>query len=180
MKLEKPEILIKESILVHRVAELGQEISEFYHNCNFTVISVSNGATLFVADLLRQIDIPLHLDTIMAHSYKGTESAGEVKMLPDLKLDITGRDVLVVDDILDTGRTISKIVEFLKTQKPKSVKICVMLDKPSRRVIEIQADYVGFTVPDVFVVGYGMDYNEYYRNLPYVGTLSENSLDLPK
>lgn len=171
MNLEIPEVLINEQFLKKRVRELGREITEFYRERHLSVIAVSNGATLFVADLIRQIDLPMHLDTIMAYSYDGTESKGEVKLFSNLKLDITDRNVLLVDDILDTGRTLSKIVSFLQTLKPASVKTCVLLDKPDRRVVEIKADYVGFTVPNVFVVGYGLDYNEYYRNLPYVGKL---------
>lgn len=171
MELEKPEVLIDEDSVRQRIAELGKEISDFYKNTHFTVIAVSNGATLFVADLIRKIDIPLHLDTVMAYSYAGTESSGQVSLLSNLKLEIAGRDILLVDDILDTGRTLTKIVEFLHTRKPKSVRTCVLLDKPSRRAVDIKADYVGFTVPDVFVVGYGLDYNEYYRNLPYVGKI---------
>jgi hypoxanthine phosphoribosyltransferase len=171
LKLETPKILIEENTLHKRITELGREISEFYIDRHLTVIAVSNGATIFVADLIRQIDIPMQLDSITAYSYVGTESQGKVKLLSDLKLDIEGRDVLLVDDILDTGRTLRKITDFLHTQNPASVKTCVLLDKPDRRVIDIGADYIGFTVPDVFVVGYGLDYNEYYRNLPYVGKL---------
>ena len=175
MELETPELLIEEGKINERVIELGRELFEFYKDRHLSVIAVSNGATIFVADLIREIDLPMQLDTIMAYSYSGTQSTGEVKMFSNLKLGIAGRDVLLVDDILDTGRTITKISEFLKTQKPNSLKTCVLLDKPDRRVVDINADYVGFTVPDVFVVGYGLDYNEYYRNLPYVGKLRGSS-----
>ena len=170
-----PKVLIGRNRLKARVAEMGAEISAEYANRHLTVIAVSNGAILFVADLVRQIDLPMQLDSITAYSYSGTESIGEVRLFSNLKLDIAGRDVLLVDDILDTGRTLSRIVEFLNSLKPADVKTCVLLDKPSRRVVEIEADYVGFEVPDVFVVGYGLDYNEYYRNLPYVATLASLS-----
>jgi len=172
MKLEIPKVLIEEKALQKRIVELGRELSEFYTDRHLTVISVSNGATIFVADLIRQFTIPMQLDSIRAYSYNDTESLGEVKLLSDVKLEVDGRDVLVVDDILDTGRTMRKIVDSLCSRTPASIKTCVLLDKPARRVIDINADYVGFTVPDVFVVGYGLDYNEYYRNLPYVGELA--------
>ena len=170
-KLQVPKKMIDESTLQARLNAMGKELTKAFKNQHLTVIAISNGATIFVADLIRQIDLPMQLDSITAYSYAGTESSGDVKMLSQLKLEIKGRDVLLVDDILDTGRTMKHIVEFLHTLNPNSVRTCVLLDKPSRRVIEIEADYVGFEVPDVFVVGYGLDYNEYYRNLPYVGEL---------
>lgn len=163
--------LIDKVRLRDKVAEMGARITAEFEDRRLTVIAVSNGAILFVADLIRNIDIPMQLDSITAYSYSGTKSAGDVKIFSDLKLDIIGRNVLLVDDILDTGRTLTKIVEFLKTFNPTTVETCVLLDKPSRRVVDIKADYVGFEVPDVFVVGYGLDYNEYYRNLPYVAVI---------
>ncbi|NOY75681.1 MAG: hypoxanthine phosphoribosyltransferase [Kiritimatiellaeota bacterium] len=163
--------LIDQNKLKSRVVEMGAEITANFADRRLTVIAVSNGAILFVADLVRSIDLPMQLDSITAYSYSGTKSSGDVKIFSDLKLDITGRSVLLVDDILDTGRTLSKIVEFLKTLEPSGVETCVLLDKPSRRVVDIKADYIGFEVPDVFVVGYGLDYNEYYRNLPYVAVI---------
>ena len=165
------ETLIDQERLKERVAEMGAEITAEFADRRLTVIAVSNGAILFVADLVRNIDLPMQLDSITAYSYSGTESSGEVKIFSDLKLDITGRNVLLVDDILDTGRTLTKIIEFLKTLGPATVETCVLLDKPARRVVDIKADHVGFEVPDVFVVGYGLDYNEYYRNLPFVGVI---------
>ena len=169
--LTAPEVLIDQKSLKARLEALGKELSEAYRDQHLTVIAVSNGATIFVADLIREIDLPMQLDTITAYSYAGTESKGEVTLLSKLKLDIKGRNVLLVDDILDTGRTMTKIIEFLQSQNPDTIETCVLLDKPARRVVEIEADYVGFEVSDVFVVGYGLDYNEYYRNLPYVGKL---------
>jgi len=172
--VKKSEIapLIDQKCLKNRVLKMGAKITAEFADRNLTVIAISNGAILFVADLVRAIDLPIQLDNISVHSYSGTRSVGDVKIFSDLKLDITGRDILLVDDILDTGKTLVKIVEFLKELNPATVKTCVLLDKPSRRVVDIVADYVGFEVPDVFVVGYGMDYNEYYRNLAYVGVLN--------
>lgn len=167
-----PEVLIDEQKLKQRVQEMGCELSKAYIDRHLTVVAVSNGATLFVADLIRQLDIPMQLDTITAYSYKGAESTGDVVFFSKLKLDIKGRDVLLVDDILDTGRTMQKIIDYLQTLKPATVSSCALLDKPARRIVQIDADYVGFEVDDVFVVGYGLDYNEYYRNLPYVGILN--------
>ena len=166
------ETLIDETSLKKRVAAMGSRITADFAERHLTVIAISNGAILFVADLIRSIDLPMQLDSVTARSYSGVESSGDVKLFSDLKLDIAGRSVLLVDDILDTGRTLSKTVDFLKTLAPASVETCVLLDKPSRRVVDMEADYVGFEVPDVFVVGYGLDYNEYYRNLPYVGVLT--------
>ena len=178
-KLKTPETLIDENSLKARINEMGRELTEAFKERKLTVISISNGATVFVADLIRQINLPLQLDSITAHSYSGTESSGKVKMLSKLKLDISGRNILIVDDILDTGRTMKDIVKFLKTLNPDSVATCVLLDKPSRRLTPVEADYVGFEVPDVFVVGYGLDYNEYYRNLPFVGRLNP-SFEVPE
>lgn len=163
--------LIDQERLKERVAKMGAEITAEFADRRLTVVAVSNGAILFVADLIRHIDLPMQLDSITAYSYFGTESSGKVKILSELKLDITGRNVLLVDDILDTGRTLTQIIAFLKTLSPATVETCVLLDKPSRRVVDIKADHVGFEVPDVFVAGYGLDYNEYYRNLPYVGVI---------
>lgn len=174
-RLEIPEKMIDKKTLQGRIKAMGKELTTAFKNRHLTVIAISNGATVFVADLIRQIDLPMQLDSITAYSYTGTESSGEVKMLTKLKLDISSRNILLVDDILDTGRTMGKIVKFLKTLNPDSVETCVLLDKPSRRVTPIEADYVGFEVPDVFVVGYGLDYNEYYRNLPFVGKLENNT-----
>ena len=171
-KLKTPEVMIDKSSLGKRIKEMGRELTEAFKERKLTVIAISNGATVFVADLIREIKLPLQLDTITAYSYNGTESSGKVKMLSKLKLDISGRDILLVDDILDTGRTIKEIADFLKTLNPASIETCVLLDKPSRRAIPIEANYVGFKIPDIFVVGYGLDYNEYYRNLPFIGKLA--------
>jgi len=168
-------VLFDEKTLARRIRELGAEIARDCQNVdNLTVIAISNGATIFVADLIRAIDIPLRLDTISAKSYAGMKSSGEVNLTPHLKLDPKGRRILLVDDILDTGRTLTRVVRYLKEVGASSVETCVLLDKPSKRVVDINADYVGFEVPDVFVVGYGLDYEEYFRNLPYIGEFKPN------
>ena len=170
--LPDPEVLIDEASVALRVACLGEELTEFFRGRKLSVVAISNGAMVFVADLIRHIKLPLQLDSISAHSYRGTESSGSVTVLSRLKLSMEGRDILLVDDILDTGRTLKEITSFLETLNPSSVSTCVLLDKPSRRAVEIEADYKGFTVDDVFVVGYGLDFEEYYRNLPYIGRLA--------
>lgn len=174
MKLETPDIAIDQSTIKRRIVELGIELSSYYSEKNPIIIAVSNGATIFVADLIRELNFPLQLDSIRASSYFGKESQGVVELHTALKLNIKDREVLVVDDILDTGRTMTKIIEFLHSEEVRCVRTCVLLDKPERRVVDIKADYVGFVIPDYFVVGYGLDYNEYYRNLPYVGTLANS------
>jgi len=166
-----PETLFDEKAIAVRVKELGAEIAGKRRGSDLTVVSISNGATIFAADLVRAIDLPLRLDSLSARSYDGTESSGEVVFTPHLKLDPRGRNILLVDDILDTGRTLRRVVEYLKDAGAESVETCVMLDKPARRVVGMEADFVGFEIPDVFVVGYGLDYDEYFRNLPYIGTL---------
>lgn len=170
MKLQKIETLISERRIRRRVAELGREISAHYREKHLTVIFVSNGAIVFTADLIRNIKLPIHIDSISASSYKGTRS-GKVKIAADVKVDIKNRHVLVVDDILDTGNTLAEVLSSIEGYHPKDIMTCVLLDKPSRRLIPLKADFVGFEIPDVFVVGYGLDYNEYYRNLPFIGRL---------
>ncbi len=166
-----PEVFISQERISERVAELGEEITKDYKNKLLNIIAISNGAVIFAADLIRKIRLPLHLDVVSAASYSGTESSREVELQTKLKLDISGRHVLIVDDILDTGRTISKVKEFVEKQNPADIRICMLLDKPSRRIIDLKSDYAGFDIPDKFVVGYGLDYNERYRNLPYIGLL---------
>lgn len=165
-------ILYTEAELKARVAELGAQISKDYAGKNPLMISVLRGSYIFVSDLTRSIDLPLSVDFMAVSSYGGgTSSSGQVRIVKDLSESIEGRDVIVVEDILDSGNTLSYLLELLKARKVGSIKLCTLLDKPSRRVKDIHADYVGFTVPDYFVVGYGLDYAEYYRNLPYIGIL---------
>jgi hypoxanthine phosphoribosyltransferase len=135
------------------------------------VVALLNGTVLFLADLIRSIDLPLRLDFIGVSSYGNATVGGTPILTRELKFDVKGRDVLIVDDILDTGRTLSLVVEKIQALRPRRLRVCVLLDKPDRRVNPVAVDYVGFTIPDMFVVGYGMDYAERYRNLPFVGVL---------
>ncbi len=165
-------ILLQEDELKQRVKELGAQITEDYKGKDLVLITVLRGSYIFMADLSRTIDLPCVIDFMSVSSYgKGTTSSGQVQITKDLSEDIAGKDVIVVEDILDSGNTLSYLLEILKARKPASVRLCTLLDKPERRVKDIQADYCGFTIPDAFVVGYGLDYAEQYRNLPYVGIL---------
>lgn len=167
------EILFNEEQIAQRVAELAQQINKDYPGEELIVVSVLTGAMPFTADLLRKLDGDIIMDTIIASSYgSGTVSSGEVKIKKEMKQDITGRNVLLVDDVCDTGLTMSLLVKKLQERNPKSVKSCVFLDKPSRRTVDYKADYVGYEIPDAFVIGYGLDYNERYRHLPYVGIIN--------
>ncbi len=162
-------VLISEEEAKEIVARLGKQISKDYEGKNLVLVSVLKGAVVFMADLMRAIDIPLSIDFMVVSSYNKTESTGTVKIIKDLDLDLTGKDILIVEDILDTGRTLASLMEILKMRNPASLKICTFLDKPDRRVAQIEAQYTGKVIPDEFVVGYGLDYDEIYRNLPYVG-----------
>lgn len=166
------EILLSEEEIKVITERLGKQISEDYKGKNLLLVSVLKGSVVFMADLMRAIDIPCSIDFMVVSSYgSSTESSGIVKIIKDLDLNLNGLDLLIVEDILDTGRTLSSLIDILKMRKPNSVKICTFLDKPERRLADIEADYVGARVPDEFVVGYGLDYDERYRNLPYVGVL---------
>ena len=162
-------VLVSEEQLKAKVAELGAQISRDYAGKNLVLVSILKGSVVFMADLMRAVSIPCNIDFMVVSSYGGsnTTTSGLVKIIKDL----AGKDVLIVEDILDTGVTLSNLVPMLKMRNPNSVKICTILDKPSRRKANIQPDYEGFQVPDEFVVGYGLDYDEKYRNLPYVGVL---------
>lgn len=164
-------ILLSEEYLSEIVSKLGKRISEDYKDKNLLMISVLKGSVIFMSDLMRKISIPCMIDFMAVSSYVGTKSGGEVRILKDLDIPIEGYDILVVEDILDSGRTLSYILEMLKSRNPKSIKLCTLLDKPEARKADIYADYVGEKIPNEFVVGYGLDYNEKYRNLPFVGIL---------
>ena len=166
------QVLLSEKQLLERVRELGEQISADYLDKDFVVVCVLRGSFIFVSDLVRSINIPLAVDFISISSYgSGTTSSGVVRFLKDLDEEISGRHVLVVEDIIDTGTTLKYLLENLQTRKPASIKVCTLLSKPERRKVEIAIDYNGFVVPDHFVVGYGLDYAEKYRNLPYIGIL---------
>ena len=164
-------VLITQEQLARRIKTLAREIERDFRNHEMVVVSLLNGTVMFLADLIRHLNLPLRLDFIGVSSYgSGTES-GELVFTKELRLDVRGRDVLLVDDILDTGKTMSRVLPKIRALNPRRIKICVLLDKPERRTHDIQADYVGFAIPDLFVVGYGLDFAERYRNLPFVGVL---------
>jgi hypoxanthine phosphoribosyltransferase len=167
------EILLTEEEIATKVRELGARISADYHGRSLTLVSVLKGSLPFMADLMRAIDIPVRIDLMEVSSYGGssTESSGLVRILKDLSASIADEDVLIVEDIIDTGLTLNYLVRYLRGKAPASLHICTLLDKPARRLVEIPVDYTGFTIPDRFVVGYGLDYGELYRNLRYVGVL---------
>lgn len=168
---EVKEILISDVQLARRVKTLARQIQKDFQGRELVVVALLNGTVLFLADLIRHLDMPLRLDFIGVSSYGlGTES-GDLVFTKELRLDVRGRDVLLVDDILDTGKTLSRVLLKLKALKPRRIKTVVLLDKPSRRVEKIRADYVGLTISDLFVIGYGLDFAERYRNLPFVGVL---------
>jgi hypoxanthine phosphoribosyltransferase len=168
---EVERVLITEDQIAYRIRELAREIERDFRGREMVVVSLLNGTVMFLADLIRHLNLPLRLDFMGVSSYGlGTES-GELVFTKELRLDVRGRDVLLVDDILDTGKTMNRVLPKIQALKPRRIKICVMLDKPSRRVEAIEADYVGFKIPDYFVVGYGLDFAERYRNLPFVGVL---------
>jgi hypoxanthine phosphoribosyltransferase len=166
-------ILITREQLTTRISELGQMISRDYAGKDLFLVCVLKGGVVFLSDLVRAIHIPHAFDFMAISSYGGThtESSGVVRILMDLNASIEGRNVLIVEDIVDTGRTLAYITENLRTRNPASLKICALLNKPSRREVPVTLDYVGFDIPNEFVVGYGLDYNELYRNLPFVGVL---------
>ena len=168
-------VLISEEELKRRIAEMGRQITQDYHGELLTIVGILKGASIFFADLARSIDLPLQMDFMSVSSY-GTEatSSGVVKIIKDLDADVTGRHILLVEDIIDTGITLAYLRDYLSNRGAKSVKICTLLDKPSRREKAVQVDYIGFTMPDEFIIGYGIDYAENYRNLPYVASLKRS------
>jgi hypoxanthine phosphoribosyltransferase len=168
---EVERILITEDEIARRIRAMSQEIQRDFSGREFVVIALLTGTVMFLADLIRHLSMPLRLDFIGVSSYGAGTESGELVFTKELRLGVRGRDVLLVDDILDTGKTLSRVIPKLRALKPQRLKVCVLLDKPSRRVEEISADYVGFRIPDVFVVGYGLDFAERYRNLPFVGVL---------
>jgi hypoxanthine phosphoribosyltransferase len=166
------EVLIDEHAIAAKVRELGRVIADDYRGKDVVLVSILKGALPFLADLMRQTPIPLALDFLEVSSYaEATESSGVVRILKDLAKPIEGRHVVIVEDILDTGQTLAYVIEHLRSKHPASVRLCTLLDKPARRIVPIQIDYRGFEIPDKFVVGYGLDYAERYRNLPFIGVL---------
>ena len=167
------EVLLTEDDIRAKTAELGRRITADYAGRPLTLVSVLKGSLPFMADLMRQIDLPLRIDLMEVSSYGGTatETSGLVRIIKDLSASISGEDVLLVEDIIDTGLTLNYLVRYLRGKNPASLRICTLLDKPARRLVDIPVDYRGFEIPDQFVVGYGLDYSERYRNLRFVGVL---------
>jgi len=167
------QILLSEEQIRERVAQLGAEISADYQGKDLVLIGILKGAICFFSDLIRQVKIPINVDFMAVSSYgNASQSSGVVKILKDLDIPIEGRHVLIVEDIVDTGLTLNYLKTNLLSRNPASLKVVALLDKPERRIVDIQADYLGFTIPDEFVVGYGIDYAEQYRSLPYLAILS--------
>lgn len=166
-------ILLSEQQIQARIQELGEELTKEYADKNPVIVGVLKGVVVFYADMIRHIQVPCQMDFMWISSYAGTDSTGKMLVRQDVSADIEGRHVLILEDIFDTGNSLEFTVNHLKKQNPASIKICTLLDKPERRRagVTLKADYVGFTIPNAFVVGYGLDYNEKYRNLPYVGIL---------
>lgn len=166
------EIYFTEQQLADKVAELGARITADYRDKNPLVVSVLKGSYVFMADLTRKIDTPCNVDFMVVSSYgKGTKTTGEVQIIKDIEQPIDGRDLLIVEDILDSGVTLSYLMQVLTARGARSIRLCTLLSKPSRRKVDVKVDYLGFEIPDEFVVGYGLDYAEKYRNLPYIGIL---------
>lgn len=159
-------VLISEEQIKARIAQLAQELEAEYANKNPLFVGLLKGVVVFFADMFRAVQIPCELDFMVVSSYSGTNTTGVINVRKDLDTDIKGRHVVILEDIIDSGLTLSHTLEFLRSREPASIKICTLLDKPARRKAPLSADYIGFTIPDEFVVGYGMDFNEQFRNLP--------------
>lgn len=166
-------VLISSEQIAERVEQLGREIRNDFAGRETVVVAILNGTVLFLADLIRHLDIPLKLDFVGVSSYGAGTTSGETILTKQTSADVRGRDVLVVDDILDTGKTLDRVTLHLRQYKPRRLRTCVLLDKKARRQVKIRADYTGFQIPDEFVVGYGLDFAERYRNLPFIGVLKK-------
>lgn len=174
MNKDIEKILVTEEELARVTKKLGEQITRDYTGKKLLIVGVLKGSIYFLTDLSRHIDLPCHIDFVQASSYgSGTVSSGEIEIIKDISEDLSGFDVLLVEDILDTGRTLKHIHDMLSKRNPESIAVITLLDKPSRREVDIYADYIGIDVPNAFVVGYGLDYDQYYRNLPYIGILKE-------
>ena len=164
-------ILITDVQLARRIRQMSREIERDFTGHEMVIVSLLTGTVMFLGDLIRHISLPLRLDFMGVSSYGAGTESGELVFTKELRLDVRGRDVLLVDDILDTGKTLTRVLAKLEALKPRRIKTCVLLNKSARRVEKVKADYIGFEIPDFFVVGYGLDYAERYRNLPFVGVL---------
>lgn len=167
-------VIISPEEIADRVKTAGELISGWYDGTPMLLVSILKGSFVFMADLARTVDVPCEIGFMAAQSYyQGTESSGVVNITMDLAQDVSGYNVVIVEDIIDTGRTLNDVVKLLKARKPKSLRVVTLLDKPERRVVDFKADFSLFTIPDLFVIGYGLDYGEYYRNLPYIAEYCE-------
>jgi len=166
------EVLISEEEVDRRIRELGSQISKDYQGKTVSIVCILKGASFFACELAKRITVPLEIDFMSVSSYgAGTESSGVVKIVKDLDEQVEGKDVLVVEDIIDTGNTLKYLLELISARNPNSLKLCALLDKPDRRKVQVEVDYTGFKIPDEFAVGYGLDYDQMYRNLPYIGVV---------
>ncbi|MER3447050.1 MAG: hypoxanthine phosphoribosyltransferase [Candidatus Dadabacteria bacterium] len=170
-------VLITEDQIKRRIRELGEEISRDYNGKDLVIVAVLRGAIVFLCDLIRNISIPITLDFLSISSYSGQSQTGVVRILKDLDESIEGKHVILVEDIIDTGLTLNYILKTLKARRPSDIRVCALLDKKARRIVDIRIDYLGFEIPDEFVVGYGMDYNQRYRSLPFIGVLKKEVQD---
>lgn len=170
MKIKAVHEYLSEEKIAKRIAEMGAQISAEFGDEPVCLICILKGSVFFTVELAKRISSPVELEFMCVSSYgAGTKSSGIVKIVKDLDVSIEGKNVIVIEDIIDSGRTLSYLLENLKTRNPKNLKLCTLLDKPERRVVEVKVDYIGFEIPDEFVVGYGLDYDQQYRNLPYIG-----------
>lgn len=169
---ERIEIMLTEEEVDKKIKELGEKISSDYAGKQVHLVCVLKGGSFFMCELAKRITVPVSLDFMSVSSYGGdTKSSGVVRIVKDLDESIAGKDVIVIEDIVDSGRTLSYLLEMLSDRKPNSLRLCTLLDKPDRRVVDVNVDYTGFEIPDEFVVGYGLDYDQKYRNLPYIGVV---------
>lgn len=171
--MENLKELISREEIEKRLTELAQELDEEYFGKEIIALCVMRGSVFFAVELTLKMKTKIKLDFITVSSYHGTENSGNIELIENLRESIKDKDVLVIEDIIDTGKTMSYLLEYLKTKEPKSLKLCVLVDKPSRREVEVPIDYIGFEVPNKFIVGYGFDIDNYYRNIPYIGYLEE-------
>lgn len=170
---EKVDVLISKTAIVKRIEEMAEQINEKYAGEEVFLLCVLKGGVVFMVDLAKKITVPATMSFMSVSSYgDGTESSGHIKILMDLDESVENKNVIIVEDIIDSGRTLSRLYELIKSRSPKSIEICTLLDKPERRVADVQVDYTGFAIPDEFVVGYGLDYSQRYRNLDYIGVIS--------
>ncbi|KSV58085.1 hypoxanthine phosphoribosyltransferase [Acetivibrio ethanolgignens] len=171
---DKIRVMISEEEITKRVKEMGEQISRDYEGKTVHLICILKGSIFMTCELAKHISVPVTMDFMSVSSYgDGTESSGRVKIVKDLDEHVEGKDILVVEDIIDSGRTLDFLLDMLKARKPASIRLCTLLDKPDRRVTEVSVDYTGFVIPDEFVVGYGLDYVQKYRNLPYIGVVEQ-------